>query len=192
MELSQNIQMNSSNSTDNESPEKAYENFGNGKRAFAATFTPNKVYEQNKPALYQGNQFTPNKQAEQDELMRQSLAMNGKRIVKNGQIATHTKDLSYMDYLSEKRKIEDAIETTTQKIPHAPLFCTPNCQHKHFCNFQYDYSKNYTDPYNERPGVDFLCDVKKTPLAGLDTKNIVGETGCNQSPINLDTGLEIS
>jgi len=118
--------------------------------------------------------------------------MTGKRIVKNGQIAPHTKDLSYMDYLSEKRKIEDAIETTTQKIPHAPLFCTPNCQHKHFHNNQYDYSKNYTDPYEERPGVDFLCDVKKTPLAGLDLKNVVGETGCKQTPINLDTGLEIS
>jgi len=112
VELNQNIQMHSSSSTDNESPEKGYE-MGNGKRAFAATFTPNKVYEQNKPAFYQGNKFTPNKQAEQDELVRQSQAMTGKKIVKNGQIAPHTKELSYMDYLSEKRKIEDAIETTT-------------------------------------------------------------------------------
>jgi hypothetical protein len=121
--------MDSSNSTDNESPEKAYENFGNGKRAFAVTVTPNKVYEQDK--FYQANQFTPNKQAEQDDLVRQSQSMAGKRIVKNGQIAQHTKDLSYMDYLSEKRKIEDAIETTNgpEKIPHAPLFCTPHCQH---------------------------------------------------------------
>lgn len=55
MEIAQNIQMHSSSSTDNESPEKGLENFGNGKRAFAATFTPNKVYEQNQPAFYQSN-----------------------------------------------------------------------------------------------------------------------------------------
>ena len=31
----------------------------------------------------------------------------------------------------------------------------------------------------ERPGISFICDVKQTPLANLDTKNIVGEMGCN-------------
>ena len=58
----------------------------------------------------------------------------------------------------ERNKIEDQIETMQANPwkPIRPLFCTPNCQHQHTCQFQDDYTKSNKDPRPERPGVPFL------------------------------------
>lgn len=88
--------------------------------------------------------------------------------------------MTYMEYLEEKQKVESAIDESliSGKIPNTPLFCTPNCQHNHKHNYQYDFSKNFKDPRSERPGVEFLENVKHMPMSDLDmTSNQVGELG---------------
>jgi hypothetical protein len=47
----------------------------------------------------------------------------------DGSIVPKPKTMTYVEYLDEKRRIEDQIDNTHAfgKIPHTPLFCTPNC-----------------------------------------------------------------
>ena len=101
--------------------------------------------------------------------------------------------MSYMDHLSEKRKIESQIEFSmgSGKIPLVPLFCTPNCQHAHHHNYQYDFSKNFSDPRAERPGVAFLEGLKSQKLKTYDCPELVGELTLTQSPIDLSTAIAI-
>jgi hypothetical protein len=112
---------------------------------------------------------------DQKELARQGNSLNGTVIPK-------PRDMTYMEHLEEKQKVESAIDESLicGKIPNTPLFCTPNCQHNHNHNhnFQYDFSKNFKDPRSERPGVEFLENVKHMPMSDLDmTSNQVGELG---------------
>jgi len=111
--------------------------------------------------------------SDQKELARQGNSMDGSIIPK-------PRDMTYMEYLEEKQKVESAIDESliSGKIPNTPLFCTPNCQHNHKHNYQYDFSKNFKDPRSERPGVEFLENVKHMPMSDLDmTSNQVGELG---------------
>ena len=100
--------------------------------------------------------------AEQVNTLKKSLAMMGGQNFESGSVIPGPKTMSYLDHLSEKRKIEHQIEFSmgSGKIPMTPLFCTPNCQHTHHHNFQYDFSKNFKDPRAERPGVAFLEGLK--------------------------------
>jgi len=101
--------------------------------------------------------------------------------------------MTYQEYLSEKRKVENQIEESEEKgVVGAPLFCSPNCQHKHKHEFQYDYSKNFSDPRPERPGVAFLEGLRHQQLKTYDCPELVGELTLTQSPIDLQTNLPIN
>jgi hypothetical protein len=68
-------------------------------------------------------------------------------------------------------------------------FCSPNCTKKHTHNFLWDYEKNYKNDIDERPGVCFLLEMP-VDAKDTDTDNM-NYTGIIQSPINLDSTLEI-
>jgi len=57
--------------------------------------------------------------------------MTGKpvQLTKGGEILKHTRSMSYVDFLSEKRKVEEHIKNIngSGNVPKTPLFCTPNC-----------------------------------------------------------------
>ena len=81
-----------------------------------------------------------------------------------------------------------------------PLFCTPNCQHaacgKNKHTFQYDYRKSRQDPRAERPGICFLEGLESAPknanTANLDDAHPSKGLGAKQTPIDLDTKMEIN
>jgi hypothetical protein len=71
-------------------------------------------------------------------------------------------------------------------------FCSPNCTKDHHHNYLWDYTKNIKDDIDERPGVCFLLEM---PVDSKDTERDDGNqrryTVDNQSPLNLDSKLEI-
>lgn len=91
-----------------------------------------------------------------------------------GQIKKSPKEMSYLDYIDEKNKIEANIDFAMNpdtKIPYTPLFCTPNCQHNHVHNYQDDFWKSNSDPRADRPGICFLEGLKNAPVNN-NTKNL--------------------
>lgn len=70
--------------------------------------------------------------------------------------------------------------------------CMPGCTLDHEHNFDYDYSKNYKDALNRRPGefVEYNWMAANYYLLQQEQKGIVSD-GILQTPINLDTHMEI-
>lgn len=79
------------------------------------------------------------------------------------------RDMSYMEYVDEKKRMEAHIEPliTGKGIDEMkPLFATPNSQHDHDHHhpWQDDYTKNYKNSARaERPGVCFLEGLENAP-----------------------------
>lgn len=109
--------------------------------------------------------------------------------------------MSYLDYIEEKNNIEANIDltckpTSNPKIPYTPLFCTPNCQHNHTHSYQNDFWKSTIDARADRPGICFLEGLKNAPLnpntKNLDNASSKNGLGAKQTPIDLDTNINIS
>ena len=58
--------------------------------------------------------------------------------------------------------------------------------------FDYDYSKNFNDPLQERPGIDFVIEPKfKVEAAKITDPSQVCEFGKKQTPIDLSSQMEV-
>jgi len=70
----------------------------------------------------------------------------------------------------------------------------PGCTHDHVeCDFDYDYSKNFLDALNKRPGEFVEYNWMAANFYLLDeSKTGVVHDGILQTPINLDTGTPIN
>lgn len=68
----------------------------------------------------------------------------------------------------------------------------PGCTKHHWHDFDYDYTKNYKDALNKRPGEFAEYNWMAANYNWLDegSKGVVCD-GDSQTPINLETGLEI-
>lgn len=72
--------------------------------------------------------------------------------------------------------------------------CMPGCTHDHVaCDYDYDYTKNFLDALNKRPGefVEYNWMAANFYLLEDGKKDTVCD-GILQTPINLDTGIPIS
>lgn len=80
-----------------------------------------------------------------------------------------------------------------EKVGLPVVGCMPGCTIDHEHNFDYDYSKNYKDAMNRRPGefVEYNWMAYNYNHLSDDSKAIVCD-GNNQTPINLDTNIPIS
>ena len=70
--------------------------------------------------------------------------------------------------------------------------CMPGCNHEHQHKFDYDYSKNYRDALNQRPGefAEYNWLAANFYLLQKENKGVVCD-GIKQTPINLETKLPL-
>jgi|TARA_B110000305_G_C19383822_1_gene611090 hypothetical protein len=69
----------------------------------------------------------------------------------------------------------------------------PGCTHNHKHEFDYDYTKNYMDALNRRPGefVEYNWMAANYYLLNEGKQGVVCE-GILQTPINLETSIPIT
>lgn len=101
--------------------------------------------------------------------------------------------MSYLEFVEEKKELEEHIHQVQKGEKPKPLFCSPNCEHDHHhIPFQDDFTKNYKDPLHERPGICFLEGLENAPkYQGLDNPSVDKGLGALQTPINLETKINI-
>ena len=65
---------------------------------------------------------------------------------------TDRRNMTQQQEKAERQKVDAQIEAVLANpyrslaAINKPLFCTPNCQHKHKHQYQNDFSKNIKDP----------------------------------------------
>lgn len=155
-----------------------------------ATDTDRKGFRQSVKELFLGS-TTPVRSGTMPSLFPPAeVAWSKKEIKESRQFAYKHIDVARNSYEGKKK---NAIRSKNKYIvgKDKPYKCGPSCQEDHIHNFEYDFTKNFNDPVNKRPGIDFILDpkIKVEMKKGVDPSLV--EFGKKQTPINLSSQMEI-